>query len=65
MLSANYWNEYRVPNGGVSKRTEGAEVFATHRKNNNIKQSDPLELPGTKAPTKENMWRDPWLQLHM
>ena len=23
------------------------------------------ELPGTKPPTKEYTWRDPWLQLHM
>jgi hypothetical protein len=23
------------------------------------------ELPGTKAPTKEDTWRDLWLQLHM
>ena len=26
---------------------------------------DPWELPGTKPPTKEYTWRDPWLQLHM
>jgi hypothetical protein len=25
----------------------------------------PPELPGTKLPTKEFTWRDPWLQLHM
>ena len=25
----------------------------------------PPELPGTKPPTKECTWRDPWLQLHM
>jgi hypothetical protein len=31
-----------------------------HRKNNNINQSDPSELPGTKLPTKEYTWRDPW-----
>jgi hypothetical protein len=30
------------------------------RKNNNTKQP---ELPGTKPPTKEYTWRDPWLQL--
>ena len=23
------------------------------------------ELPGTKPPTKEYTWRNPWLQLHM
>ena len=36
-----------------------------HRKNNNINQPDPPELPRTKPPTKEYTWRDPWLQLHM
>jgi hypothetical protein len=25
----------------------------------------PPELPGTKPPTKEYTWRDPWLQIHM
>ena len=25
----------------------------------------PPELPGTKPPTKEYTWKDPWLQLHM
>ena len=25
----------------------------------------PPELPGTKPPTKEYTWRNPWLQLHM
>jgi hypothetical protein len=38
--------------------------FATYRKNN-ISQPDLPELPGTKPPTKEYTWRDPWLQLHM
>jgi hypothetical protein len=23
------------------------------------------EIPGTKPPTKEYSWRDPWLQLHI
>jgi len=36
-----------------------------HRKNNNINQPAPPELPQTKPPTKEYTWRDPWLQLHM
>ena len=31
----------------------------------NINQPDPQNLPGTKPPTKEYTWRDPWLQLHM
>jgi hypothetical protein len=23
------------------------------------------EIPGAKPPTKENTWKDPWLQLHL
>jgi hypothetical protein len=33
-----------------------------HRRNDNINQPDPPELPGTKPPTKEYTWKDPWLQ---
>ena len=36
-----------------------------HRKNNNINQPDPLELPGTKPLTKEYTRSIPWIQLHM
>ena len=36
-----------------------------HRKNNNIIQLDPSELPGTKPPTREYTWEEPWFQLHM
>jgi hypothetical protein len=37
-----------------------------HRKNNNINQPDPpSELPGTKPPTKEYTWKEPWLQVHI
>jgi hypothetical protein len=39
--------------------------FAAHRRNNNMKQAVPLELPGTKPPNKESTWWDLWLQLHM
>ena len=39
--------------------------FTTHKKNNNINQLDISDLPGTKLPSKEFTWRDPWLQLHM
>jgi len=39
--------------------------FATHRNNNNINQPDTPEFPGTKLPTKEYMWNDLWLHLHM
>jgi hypothetical protein len=31
------------------------------RRNNNMNQPVPLELPGTKPPTKEYTWRDLWL----
>jgi hypothetical protein len=34
------------------KRLKELKWFATHRKNNNINQPLPLELPGTKPPTK-------------
>jgi hypothetical protein len=33
--------------------------FTTHRKNNNMSQPVPPELPGTKPPTKDYKWRDP------
>ena len=36
-----------------------------HRKNNNINQPEPSELPGTKPSTTEYTWRDFWFQLHM
>ena len=66
MLTASYWTELGDPNGGVRERTEGAErVCKTHRRNNNINQPDPPELPGTKPLTEEYTWRDPWLQLPM
>jgi hypothetical protein len=30
-----------------------------------VNQTNPPELPGTKPPTKEYTWRDPWLQPHI
>ena len=36
-----------------------------HRNNHNINQPEPPELSGTKPPTKDYTWRDPWLQPHM
>jgi hypothetical protein len=39
--------------------------LSPHRKNNNIIQLDPPELPGTKPPTKEYTWSNTFLQLHM
>jgi hypothetical protein len=41
--------------GGV-KELRG---FATQRKNNNINQSEPPELPKTKPPTKEYTRQNP------
>ena len=49
----------------LEKGLKDLKGFATHRKNNTINQSDPPELPGTKSPTKDYTWKDPWLQLHM
>jgi hypothetical protein len=57
----------RVSSGGVRERTEGAEgVFnPIGRTTISTNQTPSAELPGTKPPTKEYTWRDPWLQLHM
>jgi hypothetical protein len=68
MLTANHWTEYGVPNGRVREKTKGSKRgFQPHRKNN-INQPapppHPPELPGTK-PLTEDMWRHPWLQLHI
>ena len=50
----------------LEKGLKELKGFATHRKNNNINQPDTYpDLPGTKPPTKEYTWRDPWLQLHI
>jgi hypothetical protein len=49
----------------LEKGMKELKGFVTHRKNNNIKQSDPPELPGTKPLTKEYTWRNTWLQPHM
>jgi hypothetical protein len=50
----------------LEKGLKELKRVATHRKNNNINQPDPLpEFPGTKPPTKEYTWRNPWLQPHM
>jgi hypothetical protein len=49
----------------LEKELKELKGFATHRKNNNSNQQDTPDLKGTKTPTKEYTWRDPWLQLHM
>jgi ribosomal protein S17 len=49
----------------LEKQLKGLKKFVIHRKNNNSNQPDPLEVPGTKPPTKGNTWRNPWLHMHM
>jgi hypothetical protein len=43
----------------LEKGLKELKEFATHRKNNNINQSELPELPGTKPPVKKYPWRDP------
>jgi len=54
-----------TPMEEVEKRLRSWRGLQTHRKNNNINQPDPLELPGTKPLTNEFTWSDPWLQPYM
>jgi hypothetical protein len=54
--TANHCTEPKDTNGRTRGRTEGAEGIATHWKNN-INKLDHPELPGTKPPTKEYIWR--------
>ena len=49
----------------LEKGLKKLKGFVTPRRHININQPDLPELPGTKPPTKEYTWRDPWLQLHM
>jgi hypothetical protein len=49
----------------LENRLKELKGLQPHRKNNNINQPNPLELPETKPPTKQYTWKDPWLQLHM
>jgi hypothetical protein len=44
----------------LEKGLKELKVFAALRY-----QRDSIELQGTKPPTKEYTWSDPWLQLHM
>jgi len=56
------------PSGGVRERTEGAEGVCNcigRKQYQATRISLPPELPGTKPPTNEYTWRDPWLQSHM
>ena len=67
MLAANHCTEHGDSTGGVRERTEGSEGVCNHigRTNTIEKPDPPPELPGTKPPSKDYTWRDPWLQLHM
>jgi hypothetical protein len=49
----------------LEKGPKELKGLQSHCRNNNMNQPVPSEFPGTKAPTKEYTWRDPWLQLHM
>ena len=55
MFTANNWTEHRGPDGGVGEELKGMKGFATHRKNSNIHQQDPPELPGTKPSTNQEV----------
>ena len=62
MLATNHWTEHRDSNGGVSKRTVGAEgVFNPIGRTTISTNQTSLELPGTKPSTNKYTW----LQLHM
>ena len=65
MLTANHWTEHGVPNGGVREGTEGDVVVCNPIGRTTILANETPELAGTKPPTKEDTWRDPWLQPHM
>jgi hypothetical protein len=66
MLAANHRTEHGDSNGGVrGRRTEGAEGVCNFTGKTTSTSQIPPELLGTKSPTKEYAWRDPWLQLHM
>jgi len=66
MLAANHWTEHGDLNGRVRGRTERAEGVCNPIGRTAISTNQILpEVPGTKPPTKEYTWRDPWLQLHM
>jgi hypothetical protein len=40
----------------LEKAQKEQKGLQTHRKNNNMNQPEPPELPGTKVPIKENTW---------
>jgi hypothetical protein len=64
MLAVNLQTGYRDPNGGVRGRTKEAEGGCNPIGRTTISTNQTPEIPGTKPPTEEYRWRDPWLQLH-
>jgi hypothetical protein len=70
MLAVNNLTEHWDPNGGVMECTEGAEgvcnpIGRATISTNHTPHPPPPELPGSKPPTKEYTWSDPWFQLHL
>ena len=62
VLSANHGTEYKEE---LRKYPRRWRALKTYRRNYNMNQPVPPEFPGTKPPTKEYIWRDPWLQQHI
>jgi hypothetical protein len=62
----NHQIELGDPNGEVIERTGGDKGVCNPigRTTVSTNQTFP-ELPGTKPPTKEYTWKNPWLSLHM
>jgi hypothetical protein len=54
MLSGNHWTEHRFPNGEARERNQETEGVCNPIRGTTISTNQtPLELPGTKPPTKE------------
>jgi len=52
--------ENGIPAGGIRERTERAEGVCNPIKATRSLFNQP-EIPGTKPPSKEYTWTDPWL----
>jgi hypothetical protein len=63
MHTAKHLTEHRSPSGGFKGKTKGAEGVCNPKGRTTSTNQTPAELPGTKSPTKEYTWKDPWLQL--
>jgi hypothetical protein len=67
--AANYGSDHGDPSGGIRGRTERAEGLCHPIEitisTNQIRVPHLPELPRIKPPTKEYIWRDLWLQLHV